>query len=141
MNKNILIGAIIVVVLIIGGVYYYQSKNGAQNLYPVDSVTPTETSLTPKISSPGQPGSPVSQKTYSISVVNFAFNPAVLTVSQGDTVTWINQDSAPHQIWGNDFKSEVLSNGQSFGFTFTKVGTFDYICSLHAYMKGQIIVK
>lgn len=140
MNKNIWIAIIFVIVLIIGAVYFYQNRNGAQNLYLEFPVEPPSASSVSPESTP-TPQATVSQKTYNISVANFAFNPATMTINQGDTVAWTNQDSAPHQIWGSDFKSGVLSNGQSFSFTFSKTGTFDYICSIHQSMKGQVLVR
>ena len=76
-----------------------------------------------------------------VTIVNFAFSQDVLNISKGDTVVWTNQDSAPHNISGNGFASSILNKGQSFSFTFDEVGSYDYICSLHPYMKGKIMVK
>jgi len=77
----------------------------------------------------------------SINIQNFAFSPATLTVKKGATVTWTNNDSAPHQIKSATFNSSQLSKGQSFSFTFDAVGTFDYSCSIHPSMLGKIIVE
>ncbi len=76
-----------------------------------------------------------------VAVENFSFSPTELSINFRETVTWTNQDSAPHQISGNGFKSDVLDNGQSFNFTFNTAGTYDYVCPIHPYMKGKIIVK
>lgn len=77
----------------------------------------------------------------SISIQNFTFNPSTLTVKKGTKVTWTNNDSAHHQIKSSAFSSDSLSNGQSFSFTFSNVGAFDYICSIHPSMTGKIIVE
>lgn len=77
----------------------------------------------------------------SISIQNFAFNPGTLTVKKGATVTWINNDSAPHQIKSGSFNSTQLTNGQNFSFTFTTSGTFDYSCAIHPSMTGKIVVE
>ncbi|MDD5396458.1 MAG: cupredoxin domain-containing protein [Candidatus Moranbacteria bacterium] len=76
-----------------------------------------------------------------VNIQNFAFSPATLTVKKGATVTWTNNDSAPHQIKSATFNSSVLSKGQSFSFTFNSVGTFDYSCAIHPMMTGKIIVE
>jgi plastocyanin len=76
-----------------------------------------------------------------INIQNFAFSPETLTVTKGTTVTWINNDSAPHQIKSATFNSGQLGKGQSFSFTFNDVGAFDYSCAIHPSMLGKIIVE
>jgi plastocyanin len=76
-----------------------------------------------------------------VNIQNFSFNPAELPVSKGTTVTWTNNDSAPHQIKSTTFNSERLSTGQTFSFTFNEAGAFDYSCAIHPSMTGKIIVK
>ena len=80
-----------------------------------------------------------------ITIRSFAFSPQEITVAQGTTVTWTNQDSAPHTITSDTgapeaISSDSLSQGASFSFTFTKPGTYPYHCSIHPSMKGTIIV-
>lgn len=77
----------------------------------------------------------------SIEIRNFSFNPAKLTIKAGTTVTWTNGDSAPHQIKSDSFNSSPLSQGQSYSFQFNDPGTYDYICSIHPSMKGEIVVQ
>jgi plastocyanin len=76
-----------------------------------------------------------------VSIQNFAFNPATLTVKKGATVTWTNNDPAQHQIKSATFNSSQLGKGQSFSFTFNDAGTFDYSCAIHPSMLGKIIVE
>lgn len=76
-----------------------------------------------------------------IDIQNFSFNPSVLTIKQGTTVTWTNNDSVPHQLKSDTFNSNALTNGQSFSFTFKKFGTFSYICSIHPSMSGTVVVQ
>jgi len=80
---------------------------------------------------------------YTISIQNFAFNPGTLTVPNGTTVTWINNDNVDHTVTteGGLFNSGPLNNGQNFTYTFTTPGTYNYSCSIHPYMKGIIIVQ
>jgi plastocyanin len=81
-----------------------------------------------------------------VNIRDFAFNPNTLMVKTGTTVTWVNLDSAPHQIASNPgspvaFSSGSLSTGASYQFTFTQPGTFAYHCSIHPKMTGTIIVQ
>ena len=77
-----------------------------------------------------------------LSIKNFAFTPAALTVKSGTTVTVTNHDSATHTWTATDktFDSGDLPSGKSFTFTFTKPGTYSYVCSIHASMHGTVTV-
>jgi amicyanin len=151
MSKKYVIFVLVVLVIIIG--VFYLFFNGQKKSTPVQinqepmpsaqipvstpPVIPTTTSTTTSTTTT----TVTSSQTYNISVVNFSFNPNVLNINQGDTVVWTNQDSVPHQVWDNDFKGPVISNGQSYSFVFKDAGTFDYHCNIHPSMKGTIIVK
>jgi plastocyanin len=78
-----------------------------------------------------------------VDVKNFSFTPASLTVAKGTTVTWKFDDSANHNVTASDksFKSADMHTGGSYSFTFNSAGTYNYICSIHQYMKGSITVK
>ena len=76
-----------------------------------------------------------------IAMKNFSFDPSVLTIKVRTTVTWTNNDSAPHDVISEgNFNSGTFRKGETFSYTFDKMGTFDYFCSLHSGMDGQIIV-
>jgi amicyanin len=79
----------------------------------------------------------------SVSIDNFTFNPPVLTVRVGATVTWTNQDDVPHALVADDksFRSKVIDTDQSFSFTFAKPGEYSYFCSIHPHMTGKVVVK
>lgn len=84
------------------------------------------------------------QKVFSVDIKDFAFNPASLEINVGDTVTWTNNDSAPHNVVSvsrKELSSAILSKGQTFSHTFTATGTFEYLCTIHPNMKAAIIVK
>jgi plastocyanin len=78
-----------------------------------------------------------------VAIKNFAFGPAGLTVAPGTTVTWKNSDGEIHTVTSVDgtFRSGALDENDSYSFTFTKPGTYRYICSIHPYMKGTVTVK
>jgi len=80
-----------------------------------------------------------------ITMDNFAFTPAVLTVDVGTAVTWTNHDDIPHTVVvvdpGQALKSPVLDTDDDFTFTFAQAGTYKYFCSLHPHMQGTVVVK
>ncbi|MBI2138978.1 cupredoxin family copper-binding protein [Candidatus Woesearchaeota archaeon] len=81
-------------------------------------------------------------KTVAVSIKGFAFSPKDVAVNVGDTITWTNEDSAPHTVKITGMpESDELSKGDSWSKTFTEAGTFSYICGLHPSMKGTITVK
>ena len=78
------------------------------------------------------------------------FVPATLTVSTGTTVTWTNGDSTLHTVTsgsaesgnsGTEFDSSYLAAGKTFQHQFGTAGTFDYYCTLHPWMKGEVVVS
>lgn len=80
-----------------------------------------------------------------ITISNYMFKPGVLTVARGATVTWINEDEDVHTIKSKDgpetFQSPALETGAHYGFTFHHAGTYHYVCSVHPYMRGAIVVR
>jgi len=75
----------------------------------------------------------------------FAYNPPVLTVPRGTTVTWINKYAVPHRVSSvgasPNFSSPSLSTGTSFTWTFPDAGSYAYYCTIHPTMQGTIVVK
>lgn len=70
------------------------------------------------------------------------FNPAILNVSKGDTVVWINQDLVDHDITSDAnklFYSDTLKVGKSWKYAVSDSAS--YHCSIHPSMKGQIVLK
>ena len=77
-----------------------------------------------------------------ISIKGNAFSPDNLSIKVGDTVTWINNDSYAHTVKASksEFDSGNMASGAKFSFTFDKEGTYDYICGIHTFMTGKIVV-
>jgi len=77
-----------------------------------------------------------------ISIQGNAFSPGNLSIKVGDTVTWINNDSYAHTVKASksEFDSGNMASGAKFSFTFSKEGTYDYICGIHTFMTGKIVV-
>ena len=78
-----------------------------------------------------------------VTIDNFTFTPAVLTVPVGTAVTWTNHDDIPHTVVrpGPAPRSPVLDTGDHFTITFAAAGTYAYFCSLHPHMQGTVVVK
>ncbi len=78
-----------------------------------------------------------------VTIESFTFKPKEVAVSAGETVVWIQKDRAPHTVTANNggFDSGRLAKGEKFSRTFSKKGTYDYLCTFHPSMKGKIIVK
>ena len=78
-----------------------------------------------------------------VSIQNFAFQPATIQVAKGTTVTWTNEDAAPHTVTfrnGGMRGSGTLQRGQSFSYTFGTAGTYTYYCGVHPSMIGTVLV-
>lgn len=78
-----------------------------------------------------------------VSIVNFAFAPAEITINAGESVTWSNDDGAPHGLAYHDGAkgTDLLLPGATFSRRFDRPGTFDYNCAVHPYMTGRVIVR
>ena len=78
-----------------------------------------------------------------ITIDNFMFTPATLTVKVGTPITWTNHDDIPHTVVSDDkeFKSKALDTDEKFTFTPTKPGTYTYFCSIHPKMVGKVVVQ
>jgi plastocyanin len=89
------------------------------------------------------PASSASGPNTKLEIDNFAFSPPRIVVTAGTTVTWTNEDDAPHTVASSTklFKSKALDTDASFSFTFTTPGMYEYFCSLHPHMTGTVIVE
>ena len=78
-----------------------------------------------------------------VKIANFTFEPPVLTVKVGTTVTWVNDDDIPHLVSEKDgkFRSSALDTGDKFSQTFSTAATVEYFCAIHPHMTGKIVVE
>jgi plastocyanin len=97
----------------------------------------------PELSAAGEAVVQAPANTATVQIDNFTFAPATLTVTAGTTVTWKNEDDSPHRIGDKNgtFKSPALDTDDTFSHTFSAPGEYPYICTIHPYMVGKIIVK
>lgn len=70
--------------------------------------------------------------------------PAALVVKVGTTVTWTNQDGDAHTVTSQNnsgpLSSPPLNTGQTYAYTFTKPGTYSYLCTIHPFMTATVTV-
>ncbi len=86
------------------------------------------------------------------------YKPDLITISVGDTVTWLNNDIVPHTVtgasdiqdassWGDiiiageKFDSGILAADERWSFTFNEKGEYEYLCTLHPWMTGEVKVE
>jgi len=79
-------------------------------------------------------------KTVTIDMKNIQFSPSSATVKVGQTVKWVNQDSAPHNVTGGPLHSKTFGQGGSFTFTPKKAETISYVCTIHPNMTAKLTV-
>lgn len=83
--------------------------------------------------------------TNAVSIQDYMFNPMVIKVKVGTTVTWTNQDSVHHNVVADTISSDapngpLICKGETYSFTFKKVGTYIFHCMPHPYMHGTVVV-
>ena len=78
--------------------------------------------------------------TQAVDIENFAFNPDMVVVMNGTTMTWTNLDAGSHSVTSDDgaFDSGLLAQGESFSYTFDTLDTFPYHCTVHSSMTGSV---
>ena len=81
-------------------------------------------------------------------IVDGRFVPAELTVTEGETVTWVNLDGRDHRVvsvpttWeANVLDSGVIGKDAAYSHTFRRPGTYPYYCEIHNYLKGTVTVR
>lgn len=91
------------------------------------------------------PAVPAQAASHAVMIHNYAYGPGSLSITQGDTVTWTNHDTAEHDVVVTSgpasFRSPMLSKGESWSYTFTTAGNYGYTCSVHPDMRGSVSAK
>jgi plastocyanin len=107
------------------------------------AVTALLAAALPELTAAGEAVVAAAASPATVKIDNFTFAPATLTVTAGTTVTWKNEDDSPHRIGDKNgtFKSAALDTDDTFSHTFAAPGEYPYICTIHPYMVGKIIVK
>jgi len=107
------------------------------------AVTGLLATALPELTAAGEAVVAAAASPATVTIDNFIFSPPSLTVTVGTTVTWKNEDDSPHRIGDKNgtFKSAALDTDDTFSHTFAAPGEYPYICTIHPYMVGKVIVK
>ena len=75
-------------------------------------------------------------------VKSYSFDPKVIEIEAGQTVTWTNEDNFTHTVQVESQEDHKVEQGESVEITFDEPGTYDYVCTLHRQdMDGTVIVR
>lgn len=93
-----------------------------------------------------QTSSPASAATgaKAVTIEDYIYEPASITVPKGTTVSFTNRDSTPHTATSKEsglFESGSIDTGKTGKVTLEETGTFAYYCLFHPFMKGTIVVE
>ena len=146
MKVKFLVVATAAVVLMGAGCNYNSAANApapAANQSAVTAPAANTPAVTPPAQTTATVPSTAQPRNVAVTISNYSFSPNTITIKKGDSVTWTNDDPMPHTISADDnsFKSDYLSTGQSFNYTFNQAGTFGYHCSVHPSMKATVVVE
>mgnify|MGYP000665642557 FL=1 len=140
MLKKIIILGIIGAIILVGIAFSFSSSTVEENVEEnVDEQTMTITGdvvMPSKVSRPG------------CEEIDRCYIPSNIVIEKGKQVTWVNEDSAFHSVTSGLYETptELFDSGhldpyETYTLTFDESGTFDYFCTLHPWMKGQVIVE
>jgi plastocyanin len=96
------------------------------------------------VASSGAPAIGAGPAHVQVAIASYSYHPASFTVHVGDTVTWTNDDEAPHTVTAasgpTQLDSPTLHKGSSWSFTASEPGTYHYYCAVHPDMKAAFTV-
>ncbi len=143
MNKNTVIIGVIAVIVVVGGLMLTRQNPAVE---PKPSVEEKNNEVMEKkaTASMEKTDGAMMTKETAITIENFAFSPATITVKKGTKVTWTNQDSVKHTVTsdtGSEISGPLIGKGETFSYVFDTVGSFSYHCQPHPNMKANVIVE
>jgi plastocyanin len=116
--------------------YNFEETNFEETNTEIEEIIKADIVMPTKVSRPG------------CDVEDICYIPSTIVVEKGKSVTWINEDSSFHSVtsgfYGEPtglFDSGYLDPYQSYTLSFDEFGTYDYFCTLHPWMKAQVIVE
>ena len=138
LKKITIIGVIVVIVLVSFGISFSgdEVQEEQSSEFETEVVVEADVVMPTKVSRPG------------CEEENRCYIPSQITIKKGEQVTWVNEDSAFHSVTSGfyDAPTDLFDSGhmdpfESYVLTFDEEGTFDYFCTLHPWMEGQVIVE
>ena len=134
--KQITTIGVIGVIILVTIVFSFSNYSTEENVEETDLIIQGDVIMPTKVSRPG------CEKN------DRCYIPSLIVIEKGKQVTWVNEDSAFHSITSGyyDTPTDLFDSGhldpfESYTLTFDEAGTYDYFCTLHPWMKGQVIVE
>ena len=116
--------------------YNFEETNSEETTVKVEEIIKADVIIPIKVSRPG------------CDIEDICYIPSNIVVEKGKSVTWLNEDSSFHSVTSGFypeptglFDSGHLDPYQSYTLSFDEFGTYDYFCTLHPWMKAQVIVE
>ena len=116
--------------------YNFEETNFEETNFEVEEIIKADVIIPIKVSRPG------------CDIEDICYIPSNIVVEKGKSVTWLNEDSSFHSVTSGFypepsglFDSGHLDPYQSYTLSFDEFGTYDYFCTLHPWMKAQVIVE
>jgi plastocyanin len=137
-RRRVIISLYFVAVLALGGIILIARGGGGSSYAAAKGMDMAGMAMPDQTDT--QRGMPVA--TTAVHIKNFTFSPATITVKSGATVVWTNDDSIEHDITFDRgaIASSTLGHDDTFSHTFATQGTYHYICSIHPFMHGTVVV-
>lgn len=137
-QKSTIVGLATVLVVVAIIIFVVSGKK-------TDTAKSTDSSRSAATSETAKSANPDATATSSVTISNFAFSPANITVKAGTTVTWTNNDDVGHTVTADSASSDApdsksFTKGETYSYTFKKAGTYTYHCQPHPYMHGTVVV-
>ena len=136
MIKKIIIVGIIGFAILLGITMSFSNNSVEENNDETTLVIKGDVVMPTKVSRPG------------CEIDDRCYVPSLILTKKGNSVTWVNEDSAFHSVTSGFYGSptELFDSGhldpfESFTFTFDEVGDYDYFCTLHPWMEGLVTVE
>ncbi len=136
MLKQITATGVIGVVIVVIIALFFSNSSTEETVDETDLFIKGDVIMPTKVSRPG------------CDETDRCYIPSLIVIEKGKQVTWVNEDSAFHSITSGfyDTPTDLFDSGhldpfESYTITFDEIGTYDYFCTLHPWMKGQVIVE
>ena len=116
--------------------YNFEETNSEETTVKVEEIIKADVIIPIKVSRPG------------CDIEDICYIPSNIVVEKGKSVTWLNEDSSFHSVTSGFypepsglFDSGHLDPYESYTLSFDEYGVYDYFCTLHPWMKAQVIVE
>jgi len=134
--KQITVTGVIGVVIVVIIALFFSNSSIEETVDETDLFIKGDVIMPTKVSRPG------------CEETDRCYIPSLIVIQKGKQVTWVNEDSAFHTITSGfyDTPTDLFDSGhldpfESYTLTFDETGTYDYFCTLHPWMKGQVVVE